>query len=770
MASNKAFLDQANYESKPRRNSYDVSKSINMTGQLGGIYPCGVWEVNAGDSFRIQSRFAFNFFPTVFPLQTPLMARIYYFYGKVRGLWSGFKDFAYNNKQLVHPYINQPQGSFWKTGSLSDYLGVPTTYSSLPTVEQHLSVFPAYRFGTKSPVRSSFYSYFEGNITAQRILTDTHIKSIARSYFFKDDNYDPRSISLLQFIVYSGFNGYFLTKEDVLLFNYAYLDPAPPEPLPNSHYCLFAVPYSDYDNDNDRFLNSFLFGFTRVTSGHLALDFSQRLAFNGGFAGFDWFFSAFWLSGYQPTLGTDFFAWVHAFFQNRPGWRLMFGVCTDSLNSPFPESYPYTEEPFSETQYGYSFGSTGSIVGQLRDLSVLDVNPFAAADEPVIPLSAIPYRLYEALYNAYFRDEKNDPFKINGEIEYNKWNTTTADGPDDTPYKIYFRNWEADFLTTASQTPQQGLAPLVGINVRGEMEFLNDDGTISKIKPVLSEDGRTITGIDGVIENGTPEALRSAMIHITQGSGISINDFREVNSLQRWLEDNFRKGLRYRDQVMASTGVKIKYDELDMPVFLGSVSQPVTMTMVTQATPSTADDNALGDKAGQLGVFGNSKHTITHYCDEAGLIMAVVCITPSPVYSQLLPKYFLKSDALSYYHPQFGHIGMQPIDYREVCPIQAFKDGKNVFDVFGYQRAWYDLVGAVDEVHGQMRTTMRDFVMNRTFAGVPELGYDFLHIDPKQLNQVFAYTDENEDVFQGQIVHQVFVKRAIPRFGIPRLE
>ena len=71
----------------------------------------------------------------------------------------------------------------------------------------------------------------------------------------------------------------------------------------------------------------------------------------------------------------------------------------------------------------------------------------------------------------------------------------------------------------------------------------------------------------------------------------------------------------------------------------------------------------------------------------------------------------MRDNVLDYFFPEFGHIGYQPITYREVCPIQAKAAGKDLSTVFGYQRAWYEYISRVDEVHGQMRTTLRNFLV-----------------------------------------------------------
>ena len=47
--------------------------------------------------------------------------------------------------------------------------------------------------------------------------------------------------------------------------------------------------------------------------------------------------------------------------------------------------------------------------------------------------------------------------------------------------------------------------------------------------------------------------------------GISINDFRNVNCYQKFLELNMRQGYSYRDIIQGRFNVKVRYDELMIP-------------------------------------------------------------------------------------------------------------------------------------------------------------------------------------------------------------
>ena len=138
--------------------------------------------------------------------------------------------------------------------------------------------------------------------------------------------------------------------------------------------------------------------------------------------------------------------------------------------------------------------------------------PFATEGSPERPrLLAYRFRAYEAVYNAYYRDIRNNPFVVDGRPVYNKWLSTMKGGADKTSYELHQCNWERDFLTTAVPNPQQGAnAPLVGL-VMGDVITRSEDGTLSVQKQTVlvdedgskygvsykvSEDGERLVGVD----------------------------------------------------------------------------------------------------------------------------------------------------------------------------------------------------------------------------------------------------------------------------------
>jgi hypothetical protein len=399
-----------------------------------------------------------------------------------------------------------------------------------------------------------------------------------------------------------------------------------------------------------------------------------------------------------------------------------------------------------------------------------EICPFYTATTnqlPPIPLSALPFRAYESYYNAFGRDIRNNPFIVDGKPEYNKYVPSTKGGRDTYKYQLHYANWEPDAYTTALQSPQAGVAPLVGITSLGEATFRDASGVEYHAQLETADDGDTVTGFQVKSSNAPADVVRNLIGMAT--SGISISDFRNVNSLQRFLEIRVRQSPRYKNLVKGLFDVNLDYDELMMPEFLGGISDTIPVYKVTQTTPT--EGNPLGSFAGQGSLQSGMRHVIRKYCPEEGYILGVMSVVPAANYSQLLPPHFTRMNLLDWHFPQFNNISYQPMLYKHLCPYQAYAvNPQNVNNVFGYQRAYWDLISSFDEVHGEFRGSMRNFLINRVFDKAPELSKDFLLVNPDHVNDVFAMTSENGDKILGSIAFDITKKTTIPRNSIPHIE
>lgn len=704
-----------------KRNPFDLSYQNNLTGRMGYLYPCMAKEVISGDTFKIDVDFGLRFMPTAFPLQTKMRAFIDAFYVRNRNLWHGWKNwFTGVGKPQSFPVLSREEMLLQsQTGSLGDYLGLPTTIVGPNTILQTSTwYFPVY---VNAPSSYIYVHNYDSTPACRFNVTNYPQGSEFEGYGFyilHGENQTENSFSSIT--KDNLLNQPFIEENGDFYYKLPFVEPLPDEVISSiSSGAVYFVYFSSFtDGLLSAIRNSSKF---IVRSGCIYVS-ASTLAFNG--------------SDDNGVYGFTI-----------PGTNT-----SDSLKNnviPFSWNILPSLEVVEPASNAYQV---------VEATDVLSSIPYQ--------VSALPFRAYEQIYNAFYRDDRNNPYIVDGYADPNVFLPTYEGGVDNNHYGLHKANWEQDFLTTALPSPQYGYAPLVGITSSGVASFTDTDGNIVTSRLAVGDDGDTVVGFS---TTNDPTVNRS-LVSLAQ-SGISINDFRGVNSLQRYLEAKYRKGLKYRDQILSHFGVDVRYDELDMPEFIGSVSQSVAVTQINQNSASGEDP--LGSYAGQLSCVGSS-NSFQHYCDEPGFIICILRVVPVPVYSQLLPKHFLKTtDPLDYYSSEFAHLGFQPIKYNEVCPLQAENQDVSLDSTFGYQRAWYDYLASTDEIHGQFRTTLNNFILARVFNTVPSLNEEFLTVDPNSMNDVFTVNEVNGepvDTFLGQIHFRVTAMRQIPRFGVPRLE
>lgn len=777
------FSKEHNPETSIKRNTFPQSFCNNLTFNFGEIIPFACFETMSGDTFELQTAFGLRFWPTAFPLQSRIRADIHWLYVRKRNLYNEYKEFYTGGTvEKKMPYLANLKPDDFKNGSLFDYFNIPTTvvFSAGDEIfEPEESSFRIIRNRVPSLV------YLPDGRTCYSKLRPTVGGRISISWTTSYPSPTWVSPSNTDYVHSNGVGVAPNTDEGVTQFGEMVYVFRATSPWPVSDFTVsgFTPQFRQYMSTND---------LTKLGAAPLVtLIFTYR--------GVTYYVPVICgdcirvSSGIQDTV--DSFTYSFSWNKIAEELGLPSGFEKDAVWGSYSFNvglflFPLGDAPtlgvFSqdgETEWDFTVTSSISQSVELCNLSP-DKNPFlvssAVADRPQngfqVPLNALPFRAYEQIYNSFFRDERNNPLVINGKPYYDKYLRTTDGGADTERYELHRRNWEQDFLTTALPSPQQGEAPLVGISPTGVMTLADENGNTYQAQAITADDNDTIIGAKFLSTNqdGTSvpgNVARSLVSYAT--SGISINDFRNVNALQRYLETNLRRGLKYRDLVAARWGVNISYSEMNMPEFIGGATEYVTPSQVNQTSQDTSD-SPLGSYAGQLHCQGSQKHKIRHFCDEDGYIIGLVSVVPVPVYSQLLPKMFTKFDPLDFYQPEFGHIGMQPIPMKEVAPLQVALANGNQNETFGYQRAWYDYLARVDEVHGDMRGSLRDYVMYRTFSGIPRLGKDFLLVDHKPLDNVFTVQKDADGNSVDKIIGQIYVdavtRRPIPRFGIPRLE
>ena len=725
-------------------NSFDWSHVNNLTTNFGRITPVFCELVPAKGSLRINPEFGLELMPMVFPVQTRMFARLNFFKVTLRSMWEDYSDFISNFREdLEEPYILPDSTRFAKmctTGSLGDYLG-------LPTKTAYSSSFTAVNLG-----RCSGSSY----LLASAIVSDAVVSSLEQADSFV--------------------HGGSCSVSGVPKSNPAIIAQYPvTSVLSNSPKGLtvsFTIPAVGLSYvGNKSIIRVMAVASGAAVNSSVAYSYVDIPAVAG-----------------SPVSGT-----LDVYFEKALPSASFLYLAFSCLETP-SSTAPIT---FGSTAYAPASVNVRAIRESNQEV-LYDNYPFATAANPSSPrLLAYRFRAYEAVYNAYYRDIRNNPFVVNGRPVYNKWLPNMRGGVDNTLYELHQANWERDFLTTAVPNPQQGAnAPLVGL-VMGDVVSRSEDGTYSVQKQTVlvdedgskygisykvSEDGERLVGVDydPVSEKTPVTAINSyaelAALATEQGSGFTIETLRYVNAYQKFLELNMRKGFSYKQIMQGRWDIDIRFDELLMPEFIGGISRELSMRTVEQTVDQQSETSqgqyaeALGSKTGIAGVYGSMSNNIEVFCDEESYIIGLLTVTPVPVYSQLLPKDFTYNGLLDHYQPEFDRIGFQPITYKEVCPMNFTK--QNVADMsktFGYQRPWYEYVAKYDSSHGLFRDSMRNFVMSRFFASAPELSKQFLLVNPDTVNQVFSVTEYMDKIF-GYVKFNATARLPISRVAIPRLD
>ena len=731
------FRKKDSYIDRVNRSTFDLSFVNNLTMKFGAITPVCLLPVSFGDSFQINARFNLQLLPTVFPIQTQLYVRLHFVYVRTRTLWEDWMTFFGGDESVTPPWIdvladgNTPERKNQfnipddlQTGTLADYLGIPTTITGTYGIEQRFEP----TFCSEAP--------FTGNIMAVTGYTGANSKAEASVYL---SNQIDKSVTSILSCTYSSSSAL-----DKRIFGYRV------GVLPTSSDNKKGTVYI-------RNLGSILSGMSQwITPLAVICDQTSKI-----------------LKVIDTTISQD--------------RQSVFFDLDRSASDATAKIIYLAFSPIAQSNYGdavYIQTASNTVSSRITIRStpigyasfsskewtkpVAENCPFyASSDMPVIPLSALPFRAYEAYYNAFGRDIRNNPFIVNGKPEYNKYVPSVKGGRDSYKYQLHYANWEPDAYTTALQSPQAGIAPLVGITSLGEATFRDAAGTEYHAQLETAEDGDTVTGFQVKSSNAPADVVRNLIGMAT--SGISISDFRNVNSLQRFLEIRVRQSPRYKNLVKGLFDVNLDYDELMMPEFLGGISDTIPVYKVTQTSPT--EGNPLGSFAGQGSLQSGMRHVIRKYCPEDGYILGVMSVVPAANYSQLLPPHFTRMSLLDWHFPQFNNISYQPMLYKHLCPYQAYNvNPAFVNNVFGYQRAYWDLISSFDEVHGEFRGSMRNFLINRVFDKAPELSKDFLLVNPDHVNDVFAMTAENGDKILGSIAFDITKKTTIPRNSIPHIE
>lgn len=469
---------------------------------------------------------------------------------------------------------------------------------------------------------------------------------------------------------------------------------------------------------------------------------------------------------------------THYFFvPNRLVWNQWEDFITKGVDGTDAPAFPTLKLPSTvDTANGHRFFGDGSLwdylglpsLNQIGNATFQTQSPNGVKAPAGYEVSALPFRDYLLIYNEYYRDQN-----LTSEIEFSRDGGSIEAITTNPLLMLRRRAWEKDYFTSALPWVQRGPEVTVPVSGAGGSMDVELKSKAADQYFVSSSDSRP-TGklelVNGVLFANHESSGTSVGAYLSPNNfqvnvdemGVSINDLRTSNALQRWFERNARSGSRYIEQILSHFGVRSSDARLQRPQFLGGGRVPVSVSEVLQ-TSSTDETSPQANMAGH-GISASLNHGFTRYFEEHGYIIGIISVMPRTGYQQGVPRDFRKFDNMDFYFPEFAHLGEQEIKNEELYLSQYDADNSSTF---GYTPRYAEYKYSLNEAHGDFRGNMAFWHLNRIFTEKPNLNTTFVECNPS--NRVFATAETSDDKYWIQLYQDIKALRLMPKYGTPML-
>lgn len=327
----------------------------------------------------------------------------------------------------------------------------------------------------------------------------------------------------------------------------------------------------------------------------------------------------------------------------------------------------------------------------------------------VLPIYLMAYNaVYEHFYRLDDREEF-DAFLYNiDSIVYDS--DFLASNLDHYFYELKYRPLFFDYFTSGK------VAPLINSN-----NILSDGAStdLSRINNYLNSQSISLTKASGAPESS--DLVNVTQVKSTGNFGVNTSGLRSMFAVEKLLSITNRAKKTYDAQVMAHLGVEMPIDYYHNIQFIGS--QRSTIHVGEVISTAGTEDTPLGDIAGKgYSQMGGDGVKFTAPCH--GVFIAIYSAVPRVRYYAPLEKHSMVTDRLSFFHPEFEKLGMQPI-----FGYEAFASPDDDYTanstVLGWQMRYEELKKRFNKVSPAFVDTI--------IAGVDEQGNPLSYV--KSFNQ-----------------------------------
>lgn len=384
------------------------------------------------------------------------------------------------------------------------------------------------------------------------------------------------------------------------------------------------------------------------------------------------------------------------------------------------------------------------------------------------PVSALPFRAYNLIFNEWFRDEnlQDSVFTYTGD---------TDEDYVDGDYVLLRRGKRHDYFTSALPFLQKGDAVQLNLGVEApiygkNMDFDGADDSANRfnVNDALGSSAnlrqmQSPVGSAAVIGAAAASGTGQLYTDLGEATASTVNELRQAVQVQRLLERDARGGSRYTEIVQSHFGVRSPDARLQRPEYLGGGSTPVLIT------PIARTDSSPGD-LGAFGIAAFRGHGFTHSFTEHCVIIGLVNVRADLTYQEGIEKMWLRETRYDFYMPVLAHLGEQAILNKEIYVDASDVGDGTVDEVFGYQERFAEYRFKPSRITGKFRSndaaSLDSWHLSVEFGDTPTLDATFIEDNPP-VDRIIATPAEPHFIFDSYV--NLKCTRPMPVYSVPGL-
>ncbi len=364
-----------------------------------------------------------------------------------------------------------------------------------------------------------------------------------------------------------------------------------------------------------------------------------------------------------------------------------------------------------------------------------------------ILVSELPIRAFNMIFNEYFRDQDLVTIRLEDDL---------------TIPKIA---WEKDYLTMARPWAQKGNAVTMPIGTKAVVKHGAADATNVDVWSDVNAGYKAMTASSTNVGAATTAGVEADALYadLATAQAVPINDFRRAFALQRYQEARARYGSRYTEY-LRYLGVRPSDARLQRPEYLGGGKVRVAMSEVLQTANEAASDRfGVGDLYGH-GVAAMRSNAYRRTFEEHGYVVSLLSVRPKAMYTDGIPRHWLRQDRDDFWQKELEQIGQQTIWEGEAF-VTASEAPAVTYGTFGYQDRYREYREERSTVSAEFKSILNYWHLGRELGSIPTLNAAFVECAPSKR----IFNVQTQDTLWCAIQHNLVARRLVARNATARI-